>query len=65
MVNADNVRCEYDEQGECVKVNPCYGDYRTSSEDDCLAPANQRAWSSPIFVGYDAPLVQNTHEELQ
>lgn len=65
MVNADNVRCEYDEDGQCVEVNPCYGDYRTSSDDDCLAPANQRAWSSPIFVGYDAPLVQNTHEEVQ
>ena len=65
MVNADNVRCEYDEDGQCVAVNPCYGDYRTSSDDDCLASANQRVWSSPIFVGYDASVVQNTHEEVQ
>jgi len=34
MVNADNVRCEYDNEGNCVAVNPCYGDYRTSSADD-------------------------------
>ena len=52
MINAGNLRCEYSEQGECITVNPCYGDYRTSKEDDCLYPAAQRAWSSPIFVSY-------------
>ena len=55
MINAANVRCEYDESGACIAVNPCYGDYRTSREDDCLAPAEQRAWSSPIFVAHDGP----------
>jgi hypothetical protein len=55
MINAANVRCEYDESGACIAVNPCYGDYRTSREDDCLAPAEQRAWSSPIFVAHDRP----------
>jgi hypothetical protein len=49
-VNAANLRCHYDESGRCVEVNPCYGDYRTDASDDCLAPAEERAWSSPIFV---------------
>lgn len=50
MINAANVRCEYDEQGNCIAVNPCYGDYRTADDDECRAPTQQRAWSSPIFV---------------
>jgi hypothetical protein len=60
MINADNVRCEYDDSGQCVAVQPCYGDYRTPEEDDCLAPAEQRAWSSPIFV---APATEAANNE--
>jgi hypothetical protein len=62
MINADNVRCEYDENGACIAVNPCYGDYRTANEDECLAPAEQRAWSSPIFVAFDHA-TQTPHTE--
>lgn len=49
-VNAGNLRCEYNERGECIAVKPCYGDTRTADNEDCSAPAAERAWSSPIFV---------------
>jgi hypothetical protein len=49
-VNSGALRCEYDAAGNCVKVNPCFGDYRTPYEDDCLSENEERAWSSPIYV---------------
>ena len=53
-VNAGNLRCQYDQNGVCTSVRPCEGDYRTPYDDDCLGPVEERAWSSPIFVTYDA-----------
>ena len=52
VVNANNLRCETDEGGNCTKVNMCYGDSRTDYQEDCLDESEQRAWSSPIFVNY-------------
>jgi hypothetical protein len=53
-VNAGALRCKLDSAGRCESVNPCYGDYRTAADEDCLAPAGERAWSSPIFVDFGA-----------
>jgi hypothetical protein len=51
-MNVDNLRCEYDEKGECVKVNLCGGP--DARDDDCLGEHEPRAWSSPIFVDFRA-----------
>jgi hypothetical protein len=53
-VNGGNLRCERDEKGDCLRVNPCYGDYRTAPSDDCLTTVEERAWSSPIYVDHEA-----------
>ena len=49
-INGDNLRPVRDGSGTVTSVDPCYGDYRISRNDDCHALKGQRAWSSPIFV---------------
>jgi hypothetical protein len=46
-VNAGNLRCERDASGECAKVTLCGS---PGARDDCLAPHEPRAWSSPIWL---------------
>lgn len=54
-INGDLLRTTFDTEGNALSVEPCYGDYRTSMDDDCLAPANERAWSSPIYIDFLVP----------
>jgi hypothetical protein len=52
-VNADPMRCEYDDNGQCIKVNSCSdANPNMTFDDDCLSPTEERAWSSPIFLNY-------------
>jgi hypothetical protein len=52
-INAGNLRCERDDAGACIATHPCPGP--RGAADDCLAPHEPRAWSSPIFVDYGSP----------
>jgi len=50
-VNGDPLMCERDETGQCIKVEICSGNFlERDVTDDCLAPAVEKAWSSPIYV---------------
>jgi hypothetical protein len=42
------LRCERDADGNCLRVDFC----DPLSEDERLAEAEERAWSSPIFVDF-------------
>ena len=51
-INGDQLRCDVDANGQCVRVDPCHAGEPTAFEDDCLANVAERAWSSPIYVDY-------------
>ncbi|MBW2270397.1 MAG: DUF3604 domain-containing protein [Deltaproteobacteria bacterium] len=50
-INGDGLRCQRDAEGACIAPRACDV---ANPQDDCLAPIEQRAWSSPIFVDSDA-----------
>jgi hypothetical protein len=52
LVNGANLRTKFDDSGNAISVDPCFGDFRTDYTDECLAPEGHRAWSSPIFIDY-------------
>ena len=52
-INAGNLRCDFDELGNCNKVNLCYGNYKTSRNDNCTMMSEERAWSSPIYLNFN------------
>ena len=51
-INGGGLRTRYDAAGGAEAVDPCYADYREDVSDDCKAPVQERAWSSPIFVDW-------------
>ena len=51
LIVGDPFGCEYDEEGNCVKRKYCIG-ANARPDNNCLARAEPRAWSSPIFLEY-------------
>ena len=51
---SDPLRCERDETGKCIAIDPC--GTAAPYDEQCLSPAEPRAWSSPIFVDYRSPV---------
>jgi hypothetical protein len=52
-INARPIECVRDESGRCLQAKLCFGDYR-GGKSDCTAPAEPRAWSSPIYLYHPA-----------
>lgn len=47
-VNAQNLKCTYDENGACVEMDPCLPS--PDPDNTCMGTAEERAWSSPIYL---------------
>jgi hypothetical protein len=53
LIGGDPFGCEFDDQGICVKHHYCIGEY-ASRDNNCTAPAEPRAWTSPIYLDFPA-----------
>ncbi len=51
-VNGENLGCEGDSDVQCKRVRLCVAEDPEGPAGDCLAPIEERAWSSPIFMDY-------------
>ena len=51
LISGDPFGCEYDDEGNCTRRNYCIGS-NSAPDNNCLAEAEPRAWTSPIFVEY-------------
>jgi hypothetical protein len=62
-VNGGHLRCERDAEGNCIKVKPCFKDFRTDRNDNCLAEVEERAWSSPIYLHHPKGLMRTAEAQ--
>jgi len=51
-INAGNLRCKRDVKGRCISTNACRESNGVAFADNCREEIGERAWSSPIYVGY-------------
>ncbi|MBT8142253.1 MAG: DUF3604 domain-containing protein [Gammaproteobacteria bacterium] len=58
-INGDPIKCERDENGNCISATICRGDYNTPLDEDCLSMKDVRAWSSPIYLNFTSSSVTN------
>ena len=49
QLNHEDLRCERDDDGNCLSVQLCEGGARGEG-DDCIQDGGERAWASPIYL---------------
>ena len=52
-LSADPLSCEFDDNGQCIQAEVCRVGVN-KNRGECIAPAEHRAWSSPIFLNYSS-----------